>query len=180
MSFLVPTKLLVVSSLSEVKKREMKRLTGSAVADEVKTVKRDYNGCANQLFRSVQKGLALTLSNKWLRDMKIYQLDNNAYSTMYALKDNEFLAALTLDDSTIKRLDWLIDAEAEIESIKSFALHILNNQERLNSGSLSKLNIAISNQAEYTSMLKNINEKYGEQEYQLILDEITSIIKSSW
>jgi len=74
----------------------------------------------------------------------------------------------------------LLDAEAEIESIKSFALHILNNQERLNSGSLSKLNIAISNQAEYTSMLKNINEKYGEQEYQLILDEITSIIKSSW
>lgn len=173
-------KYLVVSELSSINKREIKRLTGSAIADEVKFSKRNYNDWGNILHRCLINAFAPKEKGGWRRELKIYEVDDKAYSTMYALKDSEFLGAIAISEDLVNRLNNLLEVKADIERITHSISNLVSHITGLGKKRLETVGITIADNEKYENLLTDISDNYARAEYETILNEINKIIKPSW
>ncbi|MCX7190446.1 MAG: hypothetical protein NTU92_08765 [Methylotenera sp.] len=173
-------KYLVVSELSSINKREIKTLTGSAIANEVKFSKRNYSDWGSILHRTLINAMRDKKARRWIRELKIYELDDNAYSTMYALKDDQFIAALSLSEDLVNRLDGLLDAKSDIEHIVSSLNHLIKHQNDIGGHRLKLVGITLADAEKYEAAMKDISDNYARVEYEAVINEVNEIMKSSW
>lgn len=173
-------KYLVVSELSSINKREIKRLTGSTIAEEVKFSKRNYRDWGSILHRTLMNAYRAKEEGGWRRELKIYEVDDNAYSTMYALKDNEFIGALTFSEDQVNRLDDLLEVKADIEHTAHTISHLVRHQNGLSKQRLAAVGITLADAEKYEKELMEISDNYARVEYETIVNEINEIMKSSW
>lgn len=171
---------LVVSELSSINKKEIKRLTGSAIANEIKFSKRNYNDWGNILHRCLINAFAPKEKGGWRRELKIYEVDEKAYSTMYALKDGEFLGAIAISEDLVNRLDSLLEVKADLERVTNTISNLISHQNGLGKKRLEAVGITMANFEKYEKALNEISNNYARVEYETIVNEINNIIKSSW
>lgn len=173
-------KYLVVSPLSNLNKREIKRLTNSSVADALKISQRDYYNWPSSLHHTILRALAVRGGDVRHRELKIYELDDNAVSTMYALQDTHFIAALSLSEDIVDKLDRLLDAKYGIERMNSMLDNLIHHQNTAVIGNLKFVGMTLSNSDKFEDAIRNVSEKYAQVEYEAVINEVNEIMKSSW
>ena len=171
---------LVVSELSSINKREIKRLTGSSIADEVKFSKRNYFDWGNILHRCLINAYAPKDKRSLRRDIRIYELDDKAYSTMYALKDSEFMGAIAISENQVNKLNNLLEVKADLEHTTHSISHLVNHIKGLGKKRLESVGITATDNEKYENLLTEISDNYARAEYETIVNEINEIVKSSW
>lgn len=173
-------KYLVVSSESVTNKREIKRLTGSTIADDLKFSQRDYYNWPSTLHHTLLKALAVRDNERRHRELKIYELDDNAYSTMYALKDDKFLAAVSISDDVNSRLETLLNVKSDIEHMNNMLVSLLPRQNQTIKTKLEMVGLSLKDYDKFEATIKSASDNYTQVEYQDVISEIKEIIKPSW
>jgi hypothetical protein len=108
-------KLLIVNQRSTTGKAEIKRLTKSKKVVELKDKR---NGSSEVRFLHLTLEIGLRNIGIECHSLKIYQLDDDAVSTMYALADDSFIRAIIMDDAICEKIGLANEAVTMVEDIR--------------------------------------------------------------
>jgi len=173
-------KYLVLDSLSTINKREIKRLTGSAIAEDLKFSQRDYYNWPSTLHHSLLRAFATRDNGRYHREFKIFELDDNAVSMMYALRDEHFVAALSLSDDLVSRLDNLLSIKNDIEHLNGLLDGLIDSRCEGIKKRLGIVGITLKGFGTFEQAIANVKKNIPKAEYDDVVNEISEIIKPSW
>ena len=169
---------LLVEEYTKRNKVEIKRLTQSSVAEEVKDVKANWDD--NYFRRMISEGFRIAGRFDDYTKFRMYRVDDKANSILYALKD-DYIASISFSEDKFNKLELAIDLYNGIENGKGNIDYFLNSHERLiqqfkntkvpHNYDMSTLDFSLA--VEHDRL-------YGNQLLGQAIDDIKEFMKNGW
>ena len=99
-------KFLLVDEFTKRNKIEIKRLTQSSIAEEVKDTKANWDD--NYFSRMISEGFRIAGKFDNYTKFRMYRVDDKASSILYALKD-DYIASISFTEDKFNQLELAID-----------------------------------------------------------------------
>lgn len=97
---------LLVDEFTKRNKVEIKRLTQSSIAEEVKDIKANWDD--NYFRRVISEGFRIAERFDNYTKFRIYRVDDSSNSILYALKD-DYIASISFTEDKFNKLELAID-----------------------------------------------------------------------
>ncbi len=171
-------KLLILRDDSKHKKNDLKRLLSSKTVEELKDGRRSswehqhLHGLIANLF-------AYKNGTRRQDNYKIYAVDNDAVSTMFALSSDSFVSALTITEEKYQRLKILQAVMRNAEQITNYANLMLHIQDNYLKKELDKINYKY-NFDEFSKDFERISSTYVDENISSLVVELNELLTSDW
>jgi hypothetical protein len=169
---------LLVDEHSKRNKIEIKRLTQSSQAVEVRDIKANWDD--SYFIRMIKEGFRVTGKFDDYSKFRMYRVDEKASSILYALKD-DFIASLSFTEEKFNQLELAIDLLNGIKNSKGNVEYWQGSHDRL----IKQFeNTKVAHNYDMTtldfSLAVEHNRLYGNQLLEEALHNIKEYMKNSW
>ena len=169
---------LLVDEYTKRNKVEIKRLTQSSIAEEVKDTKANWDD--NYFSRMISEGFRIAGKFDNYTKFRMYRVDDKASSILYALKD-DYIASISFTEDKFNQLELAIDLYNGINNGKGNIDYFLGSHDRL----IQQFeNTKVAHSYDMTtldfSLAVEHDRVYGNQLLEQATNDIKEYMKNSW